>query len=151
MEAASILRRAEQKFELVAPDLGMLNAFQTRVARQKAEWMAEMAERRSGGAALIEVYQSTLLLIGWVLITTALAGMERFDRIKQRPISDVMTCSPNFAYESDPSGAALTVMAANGYRHVPVVDSAGRLVGIISPQRVADFVMAHTNVSSASV
>jgi len=82
LEAASILRRAEQKFELVAPDLGMLNAFQIRVARQKAEWMAEMAERRSGGAALIEVYQSTLLLVGWVLINTALAGMERFDRIR---------------------------------------------------------------------
>jgi CBS domain-containing protein len=68
---------------------------------------------------------------------------EQYERIKHQPISHVMTRSPDFAYESDPSGAALTVMAANGYRHVPVVDSEERLVGIVSPQRVAEFIMNH--------
>jgi CBS domain-containing protein len=68
---------------------------------------------------------------------------ERYGRIKHRPISDVMTQSPNFAYDSDPAGAALTVMAAKGFRHVPVIDSSGRIVGIIGPQRVANFVMSH--------
>lgn len=69
--------------------------------------------------------------------------VERYDRIKHQPISVVMTPSPNFAYAGDPAGGALTVMAANGYRHVPVVETSGRIVGIISPQRVAEFVMRH--------
>jgi len=80
-DAADHLRHAEQGFELAAPDLGMLNAFQVRAARQKAEWMARMT-RPGNGSDLLETYQSSLLIIGWVLVNTALARVNRFDRIR---------------------------------------------------------------------
>ena len=52
----------------------------------------------------------------------------------------MMTEEPVYVYRSDPVAAAICVMAVSGYRHVPVVDPDLRPVGIVSPQRVLDFV-----------
>jgi len=65
-------------------------------------------------------------------------GLE-YESIKQQPVSTVMTSNPIYVYETDSAAAALAVMAAAGYRHVPVLDLDDRLVGIVSPQRVTDF------------
>ncbi len=66
-----------------------------------------------------------------------------FDKIKDHPISDVMTSDPIFVHDTDSSAAALTVMAVNGYRHVPVIDADQNIVGIVSPQRVTLFLQDH--------
>ncbi len=58
-------------------------------------------------------------------------------------IRDIMTADPVFVYEDDPVAAALCVMAASGYRHVPVVDQEEKLSGIISPQRVTNYLTKH--------
>ena len=50
-----------------------------------------------------------------------------------------MTTNPVYVYESDPSAAALSVMAVSGYRHVPILDLHDRIAGIASPQRVTAF------------
>lgn len=68
---------------------------------------------------------------------------EDFDTKKDLPVRDVMTQNPIFAFESDPSGAVLSVMAARGYRHVPVLDTQENVAGIVSPQRVMDFLLDH--------
>lgn len=66
-----------------------------------------------------------------------------FDQLRDRPISDVMTTEPVYVYETDSAVAALSVMALCGYRHVPVLDMNDNLVGIISPQRVTEFLQRH--------
>ena len=62
-----------------------------------------------------------------------------YDAVKDKPVSDVMTTNPVFVYDTDPSAAALSVMAVSGYRHVPIVNIDGKLTGIASPQRVTAF------------
>ncbi len=66
-----------------------------------------------------------------------------YDRVKDRPVREVMADQPVYVYDSDSSAAALSVMAVSGYRHVPVVDLDERLAGIISPQRVTSFLRKH--------
>ena len=62
-----------------------------------------------------------------------------YDQVKDRPVSEVMTADPVYVYSTDPTAAALSVMAVSGYRHVPILDLDDQLVGIASPQRVTAF------------
>ena len=68
-----------------------------------------------------------------------------YEDIKDRPVRDFMTTEPIYVNETDSAVSALSVMALCGYRHVPVVDLNDNLVGIISPQRVTDFLMQKAN------
>jgi CBS domain-containing protein len=63
----------------------------------------------------------------------------RFHEVKDRPVREVMTSNPIVVYETDPAGAALSAIAVAGFRHVPVVDVNGGVVGVISPRRVFEF------------
>ena len=66
-----------------------------------------------------------------------------YDKVKDQPISAVMTADPIYVNETDSAVTALSVMAQCGYRHVPVVDLNDNLTGIISPQRVLEFLQRH--------
>lgn len=66
-----------------------------------------------------------------------------FDIVKDKTVSEVMTSNPIFVYETDSSAAALSVMAATGFRHVPVVNLDEKLVGILSPSRVTAFLRSY--------
>jgi CBS domain-containing protein len=68
---------------------------------------------------------------------------ERFEEVKDLPISELMTSRVVAVYDSDPAGAALGAMAAGGYRHVPVLDMDEKIVGIVAPQRVTAFLQKH--------
>lgn len=67
---------------------------------------------------------------------------EQFSKLADKPIREVMTCDPLVVYASDPAGTALAAIAAAGYRHVPVLDSEGKIRGIVSPRRVFDFLQS---------
>jgi CBS domain-containing protein len=62
-----------------------------------------------------------------------------YDQVKDRPVEELMTTDPVVVYDSDSAAAALCVMAVCGFRHVPVINLSGKIVGIISPQRVTEF------------
>ncbi|MEM8864896.1 MAG: CBS domain-containing protein [Planctomycetota bacterium] len=62
-----------------------------------------------------------------------------YDDAKTRTVSSVMTHDPVYVYDTDSLAAALTVMAVSGFRYVPVVDHDGKILGIVSPQRVTGF------------
>lgn len=66
-----------------------------------------------------------------------------YDQVKDLPVREVMTTRPVFVYDTDSAAATLCVMAVSGYRHVPVVDLSGNLQGIVSPQRVTEFLQQH--------
>jgi CBS domain-containing protein len=66
-----------------------------------------------------------------------------FEALCTKPVSEVMTKNPIYVHEADSAAAALAVMVVAGYRHVPVLNSRGKLVGIVSPQRVTAFLSQH--------
>jgi CBS domain-containing protein len=66
----------------------------------------------------------------------------RYRDVQHLPVRDVMTSDPVVVYETDPAGAALSAIAVAGYRHVPVLDLNERVVGVISPRRVFEFLVA---------
>lgn len=66
---------------------------------------------------------------------------------QNRPVREFMTDDPVYVYAQDPAAAALCVMAVSGHRHVPVVDSEERVVGIVSPQRVTRFLLNHVTAN----
>jgi predicted transcriptional regulator len=50
-----------------------------------------------------------------------------------------MTANPIYVHTSAASASALCVMAVSGCRHVPIIDLDARIQGIVSPQRVTEF------------
>lgn len=71
----------------------------------------------------------------------------RYHEVKHLPVRDVMTSNPVVVYDTDPAGAALSAIAVAGYRHVPVLDIEERVVGVISPHRVFEFIQQRFNCS----
>jgi CBS domain-containing protein len=63
-----------------------------------------------------------------------------------RPLSDtvdkVMTADPRTVFAHDSVRRAMIRMQKGGYRHLPVVDEAGRPVGILSIKRVIHYLAA---------
>jgi CBS domain-containing protein len=66
-----------------------------------------------------------------------------FDQVKDRPVGEIMTTDPVYAYETDSAAAALSIMAVSGFRHVPVTNIEQKVVGIVSPHRVTEFLRKH--------
>lgn len=50
------------------------------------------------------------------------------------PVSSVMTREPQTIHVDKPFGHALHMMYEGGYRHMPVVDDQGKVVGLLSAQ-----------------
>jgi CBS domain-containing protein len=59
------------------------------------------------------------------------------------PISDCMTAKPVVVHPKEPIGAAVRRMEEGGYRHLPVVDEAGRPVGVLSVKRIVHYLVEH--------
>ena len=66
----------------------------------------------------------------------------RLAEVRKLPVREVMTTNPIVVYETDPAGTALSAIAVAGYRHVPVLAVNDEVVGVISPRRVFDFLLA---------
>lgn len=62
-----------------------------------------------------------------------------YDRLKDIPVSVVMTPDPVVAYTTEPPAKALNLMAIGGFRHVPVLDVDDKLVGVLGPRRVTAY------------
>lgn len=69
-----------------------------------------------------------------------------YDDVVERPIRDVMTTDPVYVHGEDTLAAAMCVMAVSGFRHVPVLSEDGRIDGIVSPQRVSEYLHGKTGV-----
>src|SRR5262249_49733499 len=59
------------------------------------------------------------------------------------PLSACMTPGPVVVYPNEPIGAAVRRMEEGGYRHLPVVDPAGRPLGILSVKRIVHYLVEH--------
>jgi CBS domain-containing protein len=59
------------------------------------------------------------------------------------PVSDCMTPAPVVVHRKESIASAVRRMVEGGYRHLPVVDEAGRLVGMISIKRIMHYLVEH--------
>ena len=59
------------------------------------------------------------------------------------PISEFMTPDPVCVDPKEPIGAAVRLMEEGGHRHLPVVDDAGRAVGVLSVRRIMHYLIEH--------
>ena len=78
-------------------------------------------------------------LVGVFTHREVLNKVAMVDGILERPVRDVMTKDPISVRADDPVAAALCVMAVHGYRHVPILGANDTIQGIVSPQRVTNF------------
>jgi CBS domain-containing protein len=58
-------------------------------------------------------------------------------------VSECMTRNPVVVDRKETVGAAVRRMEEGGYRHLPVVDEAGLLVGILSVKRIVHYLVEH--------
>jgi len=68
-----------------------------------------------------------------------------------RPVSDYMTKNPTSAHLMDPMAYALNLMSHGGFRHLPLIDDDGDVVGIISIKDIVDFIAHKMTESLLSV
>jgi len=92
------------------------------------EALSQMRDNRVRSALVID----DDVLVGIVTqgdcaIKVLLPGLDA----KQTPVSQVMTGNPVTIKPDDPVDACMAMMAAHGFRHLPVLD-AGKVVGVIS-------------------
>jgi CBS domain-containing protein len=59
------------------------------------------------------------------------------------PVAEVMTADPVQVHRKEPIGAVIRRMEEGGYRHLPVVDDAGRPVGVLSVKRIVHYLVEH--------
>jgi CBS domain-containing protein len=59
------------------------------------------------------------------------------------PVSECMTPNPVTVHRKDPIALALRRMEEGGYRHLPVVDEAGRAQGVLSVKRIVHYLVEH--------
>ena len=59
------------------------------------------------------------------------------------PVADCMTPDPVVVGPKEPIGAAVRRMEEGGYRHLPVVDEAGRPLGVLSVKRIVHYLAEH--------
>ncbi len=59
------------------------------------------------------------------------------------PVAKCMTRNPVVVHPKDSIGAAVRRMEEGGYRHLPVVDPAGRPLGVLSVKRIVHYLAEH--------
>jgi CBS domain-containing protein len=56
-----------------------------------------------------------------------------------RPVESMITTQPNTLHLDEPVRTAIDLMQTGRFRNVPIVDDAGRLVGVVRPQDVLKY------------
>ena len=59
------------------------------------------------------------------------------------PVAACMTPDPVVVHPKEPIGLAVRRMEEGGYRHLPVVDPAGRPLGVLSVKRIVHYLAEH--------
>jgi len=101
------------------------------------EAMSLMAERKIGAVLLEREGQAVGIFTERDVLRRVVLGAVD----PERPIREVMTRDPDTLGADDGIAFALDKMIGGGYRHVPVVDAAGRAVAVLSLREVVSFIV----------
>jgi CBS domain-containing protein len=102
--------------------------------------LQQMTDDRQG-AVLIADEQG--VLCGIFTERDVLMKLGADEGLRDRPVARLMTPDPNKVQASEPLGTALHRMREGGFRHLPIVDQAGKPVGILSIRDVLVVVADH--------
>ena len=99
-----------------------------------AEAIQRMLDARVGAITVVDAERvvAGIFTERDVMRRVASAGLDP----ARTPVSDVMTRPVELATEATTDNEALTVMLTRHYRHLPVVDAQGRLLGMASIRHV---------------
>jgi len=99
-----------------------------------AEAIRLMLEARVGAITVVDAERvvAGIFTERDVMRRVAYAGLDP----ARTPLADVMTRAVELATEATTDSEALTVMLTRHYRHLPVVDAQGRLLGMASIRHV---------------
>ena len=105
---------------------------------QVGEAIAMMSKRRIGSLLVVED-SKVIGIFGErdVLIKGLIDG-----KSLDRPVKDYMTPNPACLTTHDPIASALSRMVVGGYRHIPLVNSAGEPQGILTMRDVMAYVVS---------
>ena len=65
------------------------------------------------------------------------------DAVLAQPVSEYMTSEPVCVGAEDPVRKVVQLMHQGGYRHIPVVDTAGQIAGCVSHKDIAEYLVDH--------
>lgn len=99
-----------------------------------AEAIKEMLDARVGAITVVDAQRvvAGIFTERDVMRRVAYAGLDP----TRTPVADVMTRAVEMATEATTDAEALAVMMTRHYRHLPVVDAQGRLIGMASIRHV---------------
>ncbi len=72
-----------------------------------------------------------------------------YDKLRDRPVSEVMTVDPSCVHDTASPAKALNLMAVGGFRHVPILSADEKLVGVLGPRRVISYIQKHFDKETA--
>ncbi len=107
--------------------------------RRVAEAVALMRQHAVGCVLVCERGQLLGIFTERDLLRRVLAPGRRLDV----PLSECMTPDPATVEPAESISSALRRMEEGGYRHLPVVDCAGRPVGVLSVKRIVHYLVEH--------
>jgi CBS domain-containing protein len=99
--------------------------------------MIEM-QREKTGAVLVDM-ESFFGIITERDVIMKVPGRGRLST--QIPITEAMTPNPVTLHRDDTIAFAMNYMAVGGYRHIPIVDDAGKPVGLLSVRDLMRFIV----------
>jgi len=101
----------------------------------------ELMQKKKVSAVLVVERKKTRRVVGIFterdLVSRALPARS----YAKAPVARYMTPSPETLRAKDPVAYAINKMSVGRFRHVPIVDDAGRAAGMISIRDVADFIV----------
>lgn len=95
-----------------------------------------MAERKTGALPVVDAGKVVGVFGERDVLIRGLHDGKSHDR----PVREFMTSDPSCLTPHDPIAFALSRMVVGGYRHVPLVDSSGKLQGILTMRDVMRYV-----------
>jgi signal-transduction protein with cAMP-binding, CBS, and nucleotidyltransferase domain len=69
--------------------------------------------------------------------------LDQYEKVKNKPVRELMTPDPLTVYETDPPAKALNLMAHGGFRHIPVLSVDDRPIGVVGPMRTTQALREH--------
>jgi CBS domain-containing protein len=99
------------------------------------EIVQEMRERRASCALLTREDRLAGVFTERDVVTRV-AGVHG---VLDGPVAEVMTADPEHIRRGDRLSTAVRLMRRRGYRHVPVVDDDGRILGCVRHEDVVDY------------